>query len=170
MNFPAIVFKYLGELVKETRNDGTKSRKWIPLGSLIFDVLVESNLVETMQELNMTKEIVIDVGKVFNGIPMKNMSLISDVTNASEVLDKDVVSSNRILIDDYPIFPKVDPPEILEAYISNFLASGITPDFILMMNFQMLLLKFLSKGKGKHLRRLVNDLLELQRWLILLQL
>lgn len=55
------------------------------------------------------------------------MSLISKVIDPSKVLDMDAISYRRIPIDDYPIFIKVDPPEILEAYIDNCLALGITP-------------------------------------------
>lgn len=42
MNLPSILFKYLREVVKETRNGGCKQRKWIPLGRLISDILIES--------------------------------------------------------------------------------------------------------------------------------
>lgn len=90
-------------------------------------MLFERKLVETLIELNITKEVDIDVGKVFNGRNMKNMSLTSIVIDPSEVLDRNTISSRRILIDDYPIFTKVDPSEILESYIDDCLASGITP-------------------------------------------
>lgn len=83
------------------------------MGNLIFDVLVERKLMETLQNLNMTKEIVVDVRNIFNGRNMKNMSLIFEVIDPIEFLDRDALSFKRIAIDDYPIFIKVDPPKIL---------------------------------------------------------
>lgn len=82
-------------------------------------------LMETLQELNLNKEIVTDVGKIFNGRNLKNMSLIYEVIDPLEVLDRDAISSRRIAIDDYPLFTKLDPPEILQAYIDDCLASCI---------------------------------------------
>lgn len=72
----------------------------------------------------MTKELVTNGGKIFNRRNFKNMSLISEVIYPSEVLDMDEISSRRIPIDDYPIFTKVDPLEIMQAYIVDCLASG----------------------------------------------
>lgn len=40
-------------------------------------------------------------------------------------MDRDAVSSRRIAIDDYPIFTKVNPLEILQYYISYCIASSI---------------------------------------------
>lgn len=54
------------------------------------------------------------------------MSLISTYIDPSKVLDRNAVASTRIPIDDYPIFTKVDPLLILESYINDCLASGIT--------------------------------------------
>lgn len=39
MNLPSILFKYMTEMVKETKNGSSKLRKRIPLGKLIFDIL-----------------------------------------------------------------------------------------------------------------------------------
>lgn len=111
MNLPPILLKYMRELVKETRNGGAIIRKWIPIGRLIPDVLVESKLVETLQRLNVTKVIVTNVGKIFNKRNLKNMYLISKVIDPLEVMDMDEISSRRVSIDDYPIFTKMDPPE-----------------------------------------------------------
>lgn len=85
MNLLVILFNYLRELVKENINGSTKARKSIRLGRLISDVLFERKLVETMIELNLTKEVDINIRKVFNGRNMKNMSLIFIVTDLLEV-------------------------------------------------------------------------------------
>lgn len=41
INLPSILFKYMRELANETRNGGTKIIKWIPIGRLIFDMIVK---------------------------------------------------------------------------------------------------------------------------------
>lgn len=126
MNLPSILFKCLRELVKETRNGSTKAKKWIPMGRLIFGVLFERKLVQTLLELCLTKEVDRNVGKVFNGRNLKNVSLISTVTDPSEVLDKNTIAYRRIRVGDFPLFTKEDPSEILEAYIADYLAISIT--------------------------------------------
>lgn len=127
MNLPSILFKYLRELVGETRDGSPKPRKWIPLGILIFDILFESKLVQTMMEVGLTKEVEIDVGMTFDGRNLKNMSLITAVINPSETLDRNTVASRRIPITDYLIFTKEDPLERLKSYIVGFLATSLTP-------------------------------------------
>lgn len=67
MNLPFILFKYLRDMVKETRNGSPKLRKWIPLGSLIFYILFEIKLVQTLMGVWMTKEVEFEIGKNFNG-------------------------------------------------------------------------------------------------------
>ena len=106
INFPSILFKYLREMVKETRNGTPKLRKWIPLGSSISDILFESKLVHKMMEVGMTKEVDFEIGKNFNGGNLKNMSLITTVVGPLKLLDKKSVGSRRIPVDDYSLFSK----------------------------------------------------------------
>lgn len=55
INLPSILFKYLTEMVKNTRDGSLKLRKWIPLGRLISDTLFESKLFQTlMKKWNLT--------------------------------------------------------------------------------------------------------------------
>lgn len=54
------------------------------------------------------------------------MSLITTVVDPSEVLDKTTVGSRRYHVDDYPLFSKEDPIEVLESYIPDCLATSIT--------------------------------------------
>lgn len=54
------------------------------------------------------------------------MSFKTTITDPSETLDRKTVASRRIPIDDYPFFTKEDPQEVLESYIANFLATGVT--------------------------------------------
>lgn len=93
MNLPPILFKYLRELVKETRDESPKPKKWIPLGRLIPNILFERNLVQTLIEVGLIKEVEFDIRKTINGRNMKNMSLITVVTDPSEILDRKYVAS-----------------------------------------------------------------------------
>lgn len=108
MNLPFILFKYLKELVKETRDGSPKARKWIPMGRLISYVLFERKLVQTLIDVGLTKEVNIDIRRVFNEKNLKNISLISSVIDPSESLDKNAVASKRMPVE--VIFTKEDPP------------------------------------------------------------
>ena len=63
MNLPLILFKYLREMVKETRDGTSKPRKWIPLGRLISDVLFESKLVQTLIDIGLKNKLILTLGK-----------------------------------------------------------------------------------------------------------
>lgn len=75
----------------------------------------------------MTKEVDIEIGKTFNGKNLKNMSLITVVTDPSEAMDRNDVASKRIPIEDYPIFTEEDPQEVMESYIADCLTTGVVP-------------------------------------------
>lgn len=53
-------------------------------------------------DARMTKEDEFIIGNNFNGHTLKNMSLITNVVNPLELLDKAFVASRRIPVDDYP--------------------------------------------------------------------
>lgn len=97
------------------------------MGRLIFEILFESKLIQTLMEVRMTKEVEFEIGINFNGRNLKNMSLITTVVDPSEELDKTTVGTRRIPMDNYPVFFKEDPIEVLEFYITDCLATGITP-------------------------------------------
>lgn len=78
-------------------------------------------------EVGLSKEVKFDVGNALKGRNLKNMSLIKIVVDPSELLVKKIVGASRILVDDYPIFTKEDPPKLLESYIVDFLATCVTP-------------------------------------------
>lgn len=53
------------------------------------------------------------------------MGLISKIRRPEIVLTKDDIYGIRNPIDDYPIFTKVDPPQVLMAYLESCLKDGI---------------------------------------------
>ncbi|CAI8599250.1 unnamed protein product [Vicia faba] len=46
VNLPEILFNYLKYTIVKTRDNGSKSRKWVPIRRLVYDIMVESKLVE----------------------------------------------------------------------------------------------------------------------------
>lgn len=122
----SILFKYLREMVKDKRDGPPKLRKSIHMGSLISNILFERNLIQTLMEVGMTKEVEFEIGKNFNGQNLKNMSLITTVIDHLEFMDKMIIGTRRIPVDNYPLFSKEDPIEVLEHYIADCLGTCIT--------------------------------------------
>lgn len=84
----------------------------------MMDGLLASGLIE---------ELVKDVGKVFWGKNLKSMSLISKFRRPKIIMSKDDICGTRNLIDNYPIFTKVHPPQVLIAYLESCLKDEINP-------------------------------------------
>lgn len=112
-------------MVKETRNVSNKMRNWIPIVRLVSDILFEIQLVKKLIDARMTKEVEFFIGKNFIGNTLKNMSLITNIVNSSELLDKAFVAYRRIPVDDYPPYLNEVSKEVMEIYIAYCLASGI---------------------------------------------
>lgn len=55
------------------------------------------------------------------------MVIISKFRRIEIILTKDDICGTRNPIDDYPIFTKVDPPQVLMAYLESCLKDGIDP-------------------------------------------
>lgn len=122
INLPSIIFKYMREIVKETRNRGAKIRDWIPMGRLIFDILFERKLVKKLIDTGMMKGVNFVIRKHFSGYTLKNVSLIKHVINPSELLDMAFVGSRSMPMDDYHIFSQEESKEVLEHYNAKCLA------------------------------------------------
>lgn len=61
------------------------------------------------------------------GKNLKSMSLIFKVVKPDCIPSKDDICGTRILVDNFPIFTKIDPLNVLEYYLENFLKDGIDP-------------------------------------------
>lgn len=55
------------------------------------------------------------------------MDLISIIQMPNFILSKDDICGTRNPIDNYSIFTKIDPPEVLMAYLESCLRDGIDP-------------------------------------------
>ncbi|KAI5427428.1 hypothetical protein KIW84_032735 [Lathyrus oleraceus] len=113
-------------MVKETRNLCSKQRKWTPLGRLISNILLKSKLVARLEEMSIRDDLYTNVGKLFNGRNLKNMLMITDVVNPS-VLNRESISTRRVEIYDFSLFTKLDPLDVLWAYMKRCLTDGTDP-------------------------------------------
>lgn len=68
-----------------------------------------------------------DAGKVFWGKNLKSMGLISRIQRPYFILSKHDICGTRNPIDDYPFFTKIDPPQVLMAYLESCLKDGLDP-------------------------------------------
>lgn len=55
------------------------------------------------------------------------MGIISKVVRPYFIPSKDDICGMRIPVDNFPIFTKIDPPEVLEYYLESCLKDGIDP-------------------------------------------
>lgn len=72
----------------------------------------------------MTKEFEFIIGKNFSGHTLKNMSLITNVVNLLELLDRAYVGSRSMPMDDYLLFSQEESKEVLEHYNAECLEKG----------------------------------------------
>lgn len=68
-------------MVKETRYGSKKKRNWIPIGRLISNILMESKLIDSLTEAQITKMLAPQVGKMLNARSLKNMGIIFEITS-----------------------------------------------------------------------------------------
>lgn len=130
MGLSSLLFKFIRDSIRESRTGGSSKkgkRKFILNGRLISDILVESGVVDDLLVNGLTEELVKDIGKVLWGKNLKSMGLISKFRRTKIVLTKDDIRGTRKPIDDYPIFTKLDPPQVLMAYLESCLKDGIDP-------------------------------------------
>lgn len=130
LGLPSIMFKFMRDSIRESRTGGSSNKtksKFIPNGRLIFEILVENGLVDDIQVNGLTDELVNDAGKVLWGKNMKSMGLISRIQWPNFILSKDDTCGIRNPIDNYPIFTKINPLEVLMAYLESCLRDGINP-------------------------------------------
>lgn len=88
---------------------------------------MESGLVDDLLVSGLTEELAKDAGKVLWGKNLKSMGIISIFQRPHVILSKDDIYGTRNLIDNYLIFTKIDPPQIMMAYLESCLKDGIEP-------------------------------------------
>lgn len=87
---------------------------------LISDVMIESGLIDHLIKLNLLENIVTKTKKPFNKNNLKSMRILkktSAVVKPNIHTDFLSVRNQRIIVDGYPLFIKVDLPHALETYL-----------------------------------------------------
>lgn len=97
--------------MKETKDDSTKMRNYIPLGRLISNILMESQLIDSLIDYQFSNGKTPLVGRMLNTKGMKNMGIITDVIIPPAKMPKEVIHNRRIPLEDFPIFSKTYPLE-----------------------------------------------------------
>lgn len=75
----------------------------------------------------LTGEQVKDAGKILLGKNLKSMGLISKVVRPDSIPSKDDICGTSILVENFLIFTKIDPSEVLGYYLEYCLKDGIYP-------------------------------------------
>lgn len=78
LNLAALLFKYPMDSIRDTRNN-MKPITYIPLGRLISDVLIESDLVDHVIHHNLMEDVIVDIGRPLNSRNLKSMGIIEKV-------------------------------------------------------------------------------------------
>lgn len=131
MNLHALLFQHLRDSMKETREGSRKIRIWIPLGRLVSDILMESKLIDSLIEDQITKGIEPQVSKMFNSKGMKNIRIIPEVISLPDEIPKEDVYNKRVPLEYFLIFSKSDPLDIVigfleSCHVNSILASSET--------------------------------------------
>ncbi|KAI5437285.1 hypothetical protein KIW84_023411 [Lathyrus oleraceus] len=75
---PALLFKYLRDSVRETRNN-MKPKTYIPLGRLLSDVLIENGLVDHLEKHKLMEDMAIETGRPLNSRSLKSMGILKKI-------------------------------------------------------------------------------------------
>lgn len=119
VNLNSLLFQYLMDMVKETIDGSKKKRNWIPLGRLISNILMESELIDSLTEARIIKELEPQVGKMSSARSMKTMGVIYELTSNHVEVPKEATSNRRIHLEDFPVFTKQDPLNVLLDYLAS---------------------------------------------------
>lgn len=99
MKLAPILFKYIRDMIKDTRNNIPKINK------LIADILVESGLVKILQNQNQDhgfhNYLVTTVRKSFNRKNLNNMSLTIEFIDPHEALDTIFFRLQKNIVEEY---------------------------------------------------------------------
>lgn len=123
-----LLFQYLRDRMKETREGSRKMKIWIPLGMMISDILMERKLIDSLTEDQITKELKPRVGKMFNVKGLKNLGIIPEAISPHDETPKEDIYNKRIPLEYFPIFSKLNPLDVVIGFMENCHASSILAD------------------------------------------
>src|ERR1044072_2811388 len=117
---PFIIFQYLREIIiksRTTAGDNKKIIRYIPFGRLLSNILVESGLVDDPKDAQCTEDLKASTGEVLDAKNMKKMGVVTSVIIPPEPESSHDALMKRFFVDGYPLFYKIEPPEVIAQYI-----------------------------------------------------
>ena len=126
---PYVLFQYLRDCIPKSRTtaDPTKPPKifYIPFGRLISDILTENGLVDDLRKTKFLDYLTESVGEEFNAYNLRKIQLIEKVVHSPREENSEDIIKNRFIIDGYPLFTKLDGPEIVALYVFDLQQAGV---------------------------------------------
>jgi hypothetical protein len=123
---PSILFYYLRVLKTWTTADESKKvPNYIPFGRLLSDIFVENGLVAFLEEARFTQDLEASVGDVLNAKNLKNMGVLKTIIVDPTPESQEQVLKKRQVVDNFPLFSKLDDPEVVAHYIMMMEEEGI---------------------------------------------
>src|ERR1044072_6955407 len=126
---PYVLFPYLKDCIQKSRTtaDPTKPPKisYIPFGRLISDLLTENGLVDDLRKTKYVDDLKESVGDEFNAKNLKNIQLIEEVVHPPREENSEDIIKKRFTVDGYPLFTKLDSPEVVALYVFELQRAGV---------------------------------------------
>ncbi|XP_058726436.1 uncharacterized protein LOC131597781 [Vicia villosa] len=128
VHLPHSLFSHLKISVNEIREEVKTKRDWIPLGRLISDILIEHRLIEHLTETQQTDVLEAIAGKSFNTKNLKKMKIIETIKKDPALTTKEVITTRRIPLKDFPTFLADSPLDVIINYLQICKEDGTLPD------------------------------------------
>ncbi|KAI5402748.1 hypothetical protein KIW84_050378 [Lathyrus oleraceus] len=125
INLPVLLFRYLRDSVRETRNN-MKPRSYIPLGRLLSDIFIEHGLVDALEKTRCMDDLAIDVGKPLNAKNLRSMGIIKDIrVKPTMEVTWEALKDQRKMPHGLERFFKNEPRDAIAIYLQDRLDEGI---------------------------------------------
>src|ERR1044072_6040026 len=125
---PSLLFYYLRDMVQKTMTTANEEKKvvsYIPFVRLISDILVENGLVKFLEEeAEYTQDLTASVGDVLDDRNMKKMGIVQSIIVDPIPANQEEILGRSKDIDDFPLFTKLDPPEVTAEYVFMMQEAG----------------------------------------------
>lgn len=106
VNLHALLFQHLRDTVRYTRDSSKRTEGYISMGRLISNILMESQLIDSLTDDHFSKGMQPLAGRMLNAKDLKNMRIINEVISPPTEFSKDIILNIMIPLKDLPIFSK----------------------------------------------------------------
>lgn len=125
VNLLALLFQNLRDTMRNTINGSKRTKSYIPLGWLISDILMESQLVDSLTDDQFTEGMKPTFEEWLNTTSMKNMKIITEVISPSAEVSKEAIRNRRIPLNYFPIFSKPYSLDDVVKFMEKCLADAL---------------------------------------------